>query len=145
MHFLKETLDVMDNVEYMRNSYLIMDNAPIHKRTDIQEMVEKRGYRCVYLLPYSLELNPIEQLWSVVKSKLRDMRFFKKKHYKIALENLVAKCIKAIFMVLLSTLTSGRLFNKRSHLSPYRAEAFDNFLPVGFLLLKNTPHFKGFF
>ncbi|KAI8890511.1 hypothetical protein K501DRAFT_160680, partial [Backusella circina FSU 941] len=28
--FLKETLDTMDAFEYMRGSYLIMDNAPIH-------------------------------------------------------------------------------------------------------------------
>lgn len=79
MRFLKETLDVMDNFEYMRNSYLIMDNAPIHKRADIQEMVEKRGYRCVYLPPYSLELNPIEQFWSVVKSKLKRHEIFQEK------------------------------------------------------------------
>ncbi|ORE02294.1 hypothetical protein BCV72DRAFT_187673, partial [Rhizopus microsporus var. microsporus] len=60
LRFLKETLDVMNNFEYMRNSYLVMDNAAIHQRADIQEMIEERGYICVYLLPYSLELNPIE-------------------------------------------------------------------------------------
>jgi transposase len=48
-----------------------MDNAPIHKHEDIQKHIEIRGYGCVYLLPYSPELNPIEQFWSVCKSKLK--------------------------------------------------------------------------
>ncbi|KAG1315702.1 hypothetical protein G6F64_000460 [Rhizopus arrhizus] len=31
----------------------------------------RRGYGCVYLPPYSPELNPIEQHWSVCKSKMK--------------------------------------------------------------------------
>jgi transposase len=53
---------------------LIMDNAPIHINEDIKSVIEGRGYRCVYLPPYSLELNPIEQFWSVCKSKLKRER-----------------------------------------------------------------------
>jgi transposase len=48
-----------------------MDNAPIHKNKNIQLYVEGRGYGCIYLPPYSPELNPIEQFWSIVKSKLK--------------------------------------------------------------------------
>lgn len=48
-----------------------MNNAPIHKNRDIQLYIEGRGYGCVYLPPYSPELYPIEQFWSVVKSKLK--------------------------------------------------------------------------
>lgn len=66
----------MDEFEYMRNSYLIVDNVPIRKRADMQEMVEKRGYKCVYLLPYFPELNTIEQFWSAVKSKLKRHEVF---------------------------------------------------------------------
>lgn len=40
--------------------------------------VESRGYRCTYLPPYSPELNPIEQFWSAVKSKVKRSKFLKK-------------------------------------------------------------------
>jgi transposase len=61
----------MDKYKEFEGHYLIMDNAPIHKNKDIQLYIESRGYRCVYLSPYSPELNPIEQFWSIVKSKLK--------------------------------------------------------------------------
>jgi transposase len=38
---------------------------------DIRKNIENRGYRCIYLPPYSSELNPIEQFWSIYKSKLK--------------------------------------------------------------------------
>ncbi|CEP09623.1 hypothetical protein, partial, partial [Parasitella parasitica] len=73
--FLKETLDEMDKHPHMKGHYLIMDNAPIHTSNDIAKYVEYRGYRCAYLPPYSPELNPIEQFWSVAKSKIKRQRF----------------------------------------------------------------------
>ncbi|CEJ02638.1 hypothetical protein RMCBS344292_16638 [Rhizopus microsporus] len=41
-------------------------------------MKESRGYRCIYLPSYSPELNPIEQFWSVVKSKVKRNKFLEK-------------------------------------------------------------------
>jgi transposase len=66
--FIASTLDVVDRYEEFRDHYLVMDNVPIHQDIDIQNYIEHRGYRCVYLSPYSLELNPTEQFWSVCKS-----------------------------------------------------------------------------
>ncbi|KAG1217517.1 hypothetical protein G6F35_009088 [Rhizopus arrhizus] len=63
--------DVMDKHELFKGHYLVMDNAPIHKHADIRSYIESRGYGCVYLPPYSPELNRIEQFWSVCKSKLK--------------------------------------------------------------------------
>ncbi|CEG71935.1 hypothetical protein RMATCC62417_07578 [Rhizopus microsporus] len=40
----------------------------------VAKYVESRGYRCVYLPSYSPELNPIEQFWSVVKSKVKQSK-----------------------------------------------------------------------
>ncbi|KAG1467883.1 hypothetical protein G6F56_004163 [Rhizopus delemar] len=61
----------MDRHEQYKENYLIMGNAPIHTSDSIRKFIESRGYRCVYLPPYSPELNPIEQFWSVLKSKLK--------------------------------------------------------------------------
>ena len=70
-NFVASCMDVMDSHPEFKGHYIVMDNDPIHKHKDIQKYIESRGYRCVYLLPYSPELNPIEQFWSVVKSKLK--------------------------------------------------------------------------
>lgn len=70
-NFLASTMDVMDRHEAFKGHYLIMDNAPIHENKDIQLYIESREYRCVYLPPYTPELIPIKQFWSLVKSKLK--------------------------------------------------------------------------
>lgn len=52
-----------------------MDNASIHTADEISEMIIERGYKCVYLPPYSPELNPIENFWSVIKNKVKRSTF----------------------------------------------------------------------
>ncbi|CEP15781.1 hypothetical protein [Parasitella parasitica] len=74
INFIASTLDVMDRHEEFKNFFLVMDNVPIHTHEDIGRYIVARGYGCVYLPPYSAELNPIEQFWSVVKSKLKRNR-----------------------------------------------------------------------
>ncbi|KAG1617393.1 hypothetical protein G6F46_004708 [Rhizopus delemar] len=69
LSFLKAILDEMDKYPEMKGHYLVMDNAPIHSSTDIGKYIRSRGYRYAYLPPYSPELNPIEQLWPVVKMR----------------------------------------------------------------------------
>jgi hypothetical protein len=70
-NFIASTLDIMDKYEIFKGHYLVMNNAPIHKNKDIKHYIESHGYGCVYLPPYSPELNPIEQFWSVSKSRLK--------------------------------------------------------------------------
>jgi hypothetical protein len=73
--FLKTTLDEMDKHPHMKGHYIIMDNALIHTHKNIKKYIEYRGYKCVYLPTYSPELNPIEQFWTVAKSKVKHHRF----------------------------------------------------------------------
>ncbi|KAG1490465.1 hypothetical protein G6F45_010876 [Rhizopus arrhizus] len=76
--FLKATMDEMDQYLHMKGHYLVMNNAPIHTSEDIAKYIESRGYHCVYLSSYSPEPNPIEQFWSVVKSKVKRNKFLEK-------------------------------------------------------------------
>ena len=62
-HFLLPVLQPGDIV--------VMDNLASHKVKGIVEMVESVDAQVWYLPPYSPDLNPIEQMWSKVKSKLR--------------------------------------------------------------------------
>ena len=50
---------------------VVMDNLPAHKGRAIREAIEARGARLLYLPPYSPDLNPIELLFSKLKTLLR--------------------------------------------------------------------------
>ena len=45
-----------------------MDNASFHKGQKLQELLKKAGHYLVWLPKYSPDLNPIEKMWSRVKS-----------------------------------------------------------------------------
>ncbi|KAG1375973.1 hypothetical protein G6F60_008482 [Rhizopus arrhizus] len=109
--FLKVTLDEMDKYPEMKGHYLVMDNAPIHSSPDTGKYIHSRGYQYVYLPPYSPELNPIEQFWSVVKSKVKRNKFLEK-------ETLMTRISKACNSLYLSDFKgfvshSARCFGKR--------------------------------
>lgn len=65
INFIEKTMDEMDKYPQFKGFYMIMDNSPIHgKNGELSQLIESRGYKCVYVLPYSPELNPIEQFWA---------------------------------------------------------------------------------
>lgn len=48
-------------------SILIMDNAPIHRKRVIRELVEEAGHQVIFLPKYSPDLNDIEHDFSALK------------------------------------------------------------------------------
>ena len=52
---------------------VVMDNLPAHKVQGVAEAIAQVGAKLVYLSPYSPDFNPIENLWSKLKSYLRSM------------------------------------------------------------------------
>lgn len=48
----------------------IKDNGPIHASQSITSLIELRDYRAISFPPYSPELNPIENLWLVIKNSM---------------------------------------------------------------------------
>ena len=50
---------------------VVMDNLSSHKTNSVAEAIEAVGAVAWYLPPYSPDLNPIELMWSKVKSLLR--------------------------------------------------------------------------
>ncbi|KAG1456885.1 hypothetical protein G6F56_006732 [Rhizopus delemar] len=75
VRFLENRMDEMDLYPELKGHYIVMDNAPIHTADRIDEMITERGYRSIYLPPYSPELNPIENFWSIVKNKVKRSSF----------------------------------------------------------------------
>lgn len=50
---------------------VITDNLSSHKVAGVREIIEARGANILYLPPYSPDLNPIEQVFSKLKTLLR--------------------------------------------------------------------------
>ena len=53
---------------------VIMDNASPHKVKGVVDAIEEKGAYVLWLPIYSLDLNPVEQLWSKVKAHLRKIK-----------------------------------------------------------------------
>ncbi|KAG1473040.1 hypothetical protein G6F56_001176 [Rhizopus delemar] len=59
--FMNVLLDILDLDEDLKGSYLVMDNCTIHKSKPMMREIESRGYKPMYLPPYSPELSSTEQ------------------------------------------------------------------------------------
>ncbi len=71
---------------------VVMDNLSAHKRMSIGALIAGAGAELVHLPPYSPDLNPIEMIWSKVKSVLRTLaaRTFE------ALEEAIVAALRAV-------------------------------------------------
>lgn len=71
-NFLEEKL-----LPYFRahpNKVLVMDNARIHKAETIQSFFASHNIPVKFLVPYSPQLNPIEEFFSMIKSRFKAKR-----------------------------------------------------------------------
>ena len=58
----------------LQGDIVIMDSLSSHKVKGIVETVEKAGASVVFLPEYSPDLNPIELMWSKIKSVIRSLK-----------------------------------------------------------------------
>lgn len=70
---------------------VLMDNCSIHKGEAIRQMIESVGAELIYLPTYSPEYNPIEQMWSKIKSILQGLSARTYADLAIAIEVAFAK------------------------------------------------------
>jgi len=54
-----------------REDIVVMDNLSVHKNQSARASIEAAGAEVWYLPPYSPDYNPIEKMWSKIKSYLR--------------------------------------------------------------------------
>lgn len=115
--FMNELLDVMDLDESLKGSYLVMDNCSIHNSKPMIRKIESRGYRVMYLPPYSPELNPIEQFWAIVKGRLKRQRLMTE-------ENLSSRIAEACNDIPVSNLYAFSDHSKRQIINCYNKTPF---------------------
>lgn len=51
-----------------REVYIVMNNCRIHHSEFVKDFIKNRGYKPLFMPPYSPFLNPIEECWSKIKS-----------------------------------------------------------------------------
>jgi transposase len=56
------------------NAIVVMDNLGSHKTPAVEQLITQANASLMYLPPYSPDYNPIEQMWSKVKSHLKTVK-----------------------------------------------------------------------
>lgn len=51
--------------------FIILNNCRIHHASFVVDSINKKGYKPLFMPPYSLFLNPIEECWSKIKNNIR--------------------------------------------------------------------------
>jgi len=72
--FLEFIVDCVEKGYIRRDNFIVMDNCRIHKTSAIVSYFERNNFNILYLPPYSPQLNPIEEVFSLVKSKYHSKR-----------------------------------------------------------------------
>lgn len=55
----------------IENKYLLLDNARIHHSKIVKEYIDQSSNKLVFNVPYSPEYNPIEMVFSKIKTLIR--------------------------------------------------------------------------
>ena len=72
----------IEHLQKVRNAYdltiplyFIIDNASWHKTKTVTDFCKNNNMTLLFLPPYSPEFNPIERVWSFLKSKIKQRYF----------------------------------------------------------------------
>lgn len=70
--FIEAVMDVLDkHNKKKKDMFIVMDNYRIHHSAFVVDAINKRGYKPLFIPPYSPFLNPIEECWAKIKSKIK--------------------------------------------------------------------------
>ena len=81
--FFQGSLNGKNFLSYVKNTLIptlkkgnivVMDNLSCHKVKGVKEAIEEAGASVLYLPPYSPDFNPIEMMWSKMKTLLRNWK-----------------------------------------------------------------------
>ena len=68
LEFLKE---LNRFIKYPRSTVLVLDNHRAHHAKAVTAWLAEKQYVVLFLPPYSSDLNPIEQIWGIMKREWR--------------------------------------------------------------------------
>lgn len=76
-----------------RKLCIVNDNARWHLTKEVVHYVKENNIKMIRLLPYSPELNPIEQYWKNVKNWLGTREFYDREQLRMQLQKALRKNI----------------------------------------------------
>ena len=97
MHEKGNYQSTIEHLKQVREKYpnkkllFLLDNATWHKKQEVQEFCEDNNMRLIFLPPYSPELNPIERVWSFLKSKVKKLFFREAEEFRKFVETLLGE------------------------------------------------------
>lgn len=80
-------------LETKKGYLVLLDNAPVHKKGSIEELVRKTGNTLLYTVPYQPKTNAVEQVFSELKHHLSDGVTRKFPELKKAVGKIIEKTI----------------------------------------------------
>jgi transposase len=63
----------IDSLTWPSGTFLLMDNVAFHKSESVKRSMANKGYRALFIPPYSPDCNPIENVFSVIKNHFRKL------------------------------------------------------------------------
>jgi hypothetical protein len=70
-NFIAIILNILDDHNKFNVHFIVMNSASIHMAEKIEKYIVSCNYGCIHLLLCLSRINPIGQLWFVVKNKLK--------------------------------------------------------------------------
>lgn len=70
VRFMDSVMDILDK-HNKKGMFIVLDNCRIHHSAFVVEAINKRGYKPLFMPPYSPFLNPIEECWSKIKQHIK--------------------------------------------------------------------------
>ena len=77
-----------------RDNIIILDNARFHKSKEVIENINNSGNKILYLIPYNPALNPIENLFSQLKSHIKNKSPDNYQELKLTIDRIFKNKIK---------------------------------------------------
>ena len=68
--FMESVLNILDKHD-KKGMFIVIDNCRIHHSRFVVNLIHSRGYKPLFMPPYSPFLNPIEECWSKIKQNIR--------------------------------------------------------------------------
>ena len=72
---LEEAVEEMKEITSSETLYLQMDNVRYHWTTEALEFYLEKNIKVIDWPPYSPDLNPIENIWAIMKQKIEGRKF----------------------------------------------------------------------
>jgi transposase len=78
-----------------KDDIVVLDNLSSHKVKGVEESIKKVGAKILFLPPYSPDFNPIELMWSKIKSYFLKVKARSKELLEIAISEAINRVTKS--------------------------------------------------